>query len=108
MLSAGSLNSRITIQHLTNTGGLDEINQPEQEWGDLAQVWADIRHLTGSESIKAGNDASTVKASIRIRYRAGLTAGMRILHKTTAYEIKAVLPDERSRTYVDLLCEVVS
>jgi SPP1 family predicted phage head-tail adaptor len=51
------------------------------------------------EAIKAGAEASVVQASIRIRYRTDVTSAMRVVHGSTTYEIKAVLPDEgRDRT----------
>ena len=106
-MQAGRLNRRVTI---TAPGpGVDEIGQPiDVVPVVVAKPWANIRHLNGTESIKAGAETSIVKASIRIRYRDGIDAGMRVLHKAVVYEIKAVLPDEAGREYVDLVCEVVS
>lgn len=43
-----------------------------------------------------------------IRYRAGINAGMRVVHNLTAYEILAVQPDVGGREYVDLVCQVVN
>ena len=60
------------------------------------------------EAIKADAQISTVRASIRVRYRSGLAAGMRVVHGSTAYAVRAVLPDEADRQAVDLACEVVS
>lgn len=77
-------------------------------WTDVASVWADIRMRSGLESIKAGAQVSVVQASIRIRYRSGLNAGLRVVHGLAAYEILAVQPDVARREYVDLICQVVS
>lgn len=105
-MRAGQLNRRITIER--KTGGVDAIGQPLPEgWEEVVTVWAHIKHLSGSETIKAGAEVSAVRASIRIRYRTGLDAGMRVLHGETVYQIKAVLPDEARRDHVDLVCEVV-
>jgi SPP1 family predicted phage head-tail adaptor len=105
-MQAGKLRHRITIQQLID--GQDEIGQPAQTWSDVATVWADIRHKSGSEAIKADQVTSTVQASIRIRYRTGINAGMRAVHGATVYDIKSVLPDERSREHVDLVCEAAN
>lgn len=106
-MQAGRLNRRVTI--MAPGAEVDDIGQPiDVVPVVVAKPWASIRHLNGTETIKAGAEASIVKASIRIRYRAGIDAGMRVLHKEMAYEIKAVLPDEAGRQYVDLVCEVVS
>ena len=105
-MQAGRLNRRCTLQQPGTT--TDELGQPIPGWTDVATVWADIRMKSGLESIKAGAPVSVVAASIRIRYRAGVNAGMRIVHNLTAYQITAVLPDVGGREYVDLVAEVVS
>ena len=106
MMQAGRLNRRCTLQQPGTA--TDELGQPIPGWTDVATVWGDIRLKSGLEAIKAGAPVSTVQASIRIRYRAGINAGMRVVHNLVAYEIKAVLPDVGGREYVDLVAEVVS
>ena len=105
-MQAGRLNRRVTLQSPSQS--VDELGQPIPGWTDVATVWGDIRLKSGLESIKAGSPVSTVQASIRIRYRAGINAGMRVVHNLTAYEILAVLPDVGAREYIDLVCEVVA
>lgn len=105
-MRAGQLNSRATIQRLTS--GQDSIGQPATTWTDVATVWANIRHKSGSEAIKADKDVSIVQASIRIRRRTDVTAAMRVLYGSTVYEIKVVLPDERHKDRLDLVCEVIN
>ena len=100
------LNRKATLQHLVE--GQDEAGQPVTTWANLATVWANIKHLSGVETIKANAETSAVKASIRIRYRTDLTAAMRVVHGATTYEIKAVMPDEAGREFADLVCEVVA
>jgi SPP1 family predicted phage head-tail adaptor len=106
MMQAGRLNRRCTLQQPGTT--TDELGQPIPGWTDVATLWADIRMKSGLEAIKAGASVSVVQASIRVRYRAGITAGMRVVHNLVAYEIKAVMPDVGGREYVDLVAEVVS
>lgn len=105
-MEAGKLNRRVTIKQLTD--GQDEIGQPVQTWADVAAVWAHVRHLSGVETIKADADTSSVKASIRIRRRTDVDAGMRVYLGAVVYEIKAVLPDEEAHDRLDLACEVVN
>lgn len=106
MMQAGRLNRRVTLQAPGTAE--DELGQPIPGWTDVATLWADIRMKSGLESIKAGAPVSVVQASIRVRYRAGITAGMRVVHNLVAYEIKAVMPDVSGREFLDLACEVVS
>lgn len=105
-MQAGRLSRRCTLQAPGTTQ--DELGQPIPGWTDVATVWADIRMESGLESIKAGAPVSVVQASIRVRYRAGITAGMRIVHNLQAYNITAVMPDVGAREYIDLVCEVVN
>lgn len=70
-------------------------------------MWANIRHLSGSESIRSDRPVSEVKASIRVRYRDDLTAGMRVVHGGSTYEVEAVLADLVGRQHLDLVCSLV-
>lgn len=105
-MQAGRLNRRVTLQ--APGTAQDELGQPIPGWTDVATLWADIRMKSGLEAIKAGAPVSTVQASIRVRYRAGITAGMRVVHNLAAYNIIAPLPDVSGRGYIDLACEQVS
>lgn len=105
-MQAGTLNRRATIQRRVT--GFDPIGQPIDDTETVATVWANVRHTSGLEAIKGGAETSIVKASIRIRYRAGIDAGMTVLADAVTYEIKAVMPDVAGRKFVDLVCEAVT
>jgi SPP1 family predicted phage head-tail adaptor len=100
----GQLRHRVTLQSQVATQ--DEIGQPSTAWLDTATVWADIRYLSGVAAIKAGMDTSIAKVSIRVRYRP-VSVAQRIVYRDEVYSIQVVLPDAK-RTYLDLVCEVVS
>ena len=102
MLTAGALNRRVTIK--SQSASQDSAGQLVRTWSDVVTVWASIRHLSGVETLKADVTVSAVRASIRIRYRTGITAGMAVHHGSTVYDIEAVLPDDVRREFVDLLC----
>lgn len=103
-MRAGQLKNRVTIQQQSTVQ--DSIGQPVNTWTTYATVWADIRHKSGVEAIKSGEVTSTVKASVRVRYKSGITAAMRVAHGSVVYQIKAVLRDEQNKDYMDLVCEV--
>lgn len=105
-MEIGKLNRRVTIQNLV--AGQDEIGQPTMVWVDIATVWANVRYLNGIETIKSDAPVSVAKASIRIRRRTDITAGMRAVLGSTIFDIKAVLPDEETRERLDLSCETGS
>lgn len=104
MLQIGRMDRRVTLQ--TQSATVDAIGQPLDTWVDVVTVWADVRHLNGVESIKGGAPSSSVQASIRIRYRSGVDAGMRVLDGAAVYNVLAVLP--HGREYIDLVCEVIN
>lgn len=105
---AQTLRHLVTIQH--RGPAQDEAGQPlPSAWADWPpKVWADIRFTGGLEAIKAGAVTATAQASIRMRQRAGLKADMRVLYEGVTYEVRAVLPDMKNRSFVDLVAEVVS
>jgi SPP1 family predicted phage head-tail adaptor len=104
-MDPGNLNRRVTIQRPDT--GVDALGQPVGTWSDVAQVWASIINKSGLQALRADQPVSIVQSSIRIRYRADLTAAMRVMHGATVYEIVAVLPEEAGRQWTDLVCQVV-
>lgn len=95
-LSAGRLRHRISIQKQKNlqdpdTGELRTI------WQDVAtNVSAAIEPLSVREFIAAQQMQSAVTARITIRYRDGLTPGMRIVHGSRIYNPQGWLSDPDS------------
>ena len=100
------LNSAITIQQRASAE--DSLGQPVETWAPLAWLWGEIRHPSGAQQIKAGAEVSTVRASVKVHKRDDITAAMRVVHGSTVYDIKAVLPDERGRVFMFLVCEVAA
>lgn len=102
-MGAGAFNFRVVLQQ--RPSGKDAFGQEVVgEWTEVARVWADVRHASGVEAVKSGADLSTVRASVRIRYRAGVDAGMRLLIDGRPYDIRAVMPTS-DRAFLDLACE---
>lgn len=62
MMQAGRLNTRCVIQR--RTGGTNDWGEPLPEgWETHATVWANVKHLSGSEAIKADAEVSTVRGT---------------------------------------------
>jgi SPP1 family predicted phage head-tail adaptor len=104
-MRAGALDQRVAIQ--ARTSATDESGQPLESWADQCSVWAHIRFAGGLETIRSGSPTSTLKASIRIRARDGISAGMRVMHNGQPYNIEAVPPRIARDEFMDLICEVV-
>lgn len=105
-MDTGSLNRRIEIQR--RGAAVDDWGQPVPEaWDPHVKLWANIRHQSGAETIRADAPSSAVRVSIRIHYRTDIEPAMRAVYQGKVYDIKAVLPDEVKREHVDLVCEVL-
>lgn len=104
MIAAGQLKTRATIQQ--RSAAQDALGQPVETWSTVAVVWANVRFPSGLAAVKADADLSVVKASIRIRYQAGIDAGMRVSADGQLFNILAVLPS-RNEGHTDLACEVI-
>lgn len=103
-MPAGKLNRRIVIRQMQ--AGTDAIGQPSTTWIDVVTIWADVRFVSGIETIKAGRETSTGRASVRIRATSGITAQMRVLIDGRDYDIVDVVPDH-GRAWLTLICESV-
>ena len=107
-MDAGRLNTRIRIE--ADGEVQDASGAWVTGWSTLAELWADVRHTSGAEAIRGDAITSTARASVRIRYRTGIDAGMRVVVVSTGavYNIVSVLPDLQGQVFVDLVCEVVT
>lgn len=103
VMHAGQLRNIVTIEKRGE--GYDEAGQPVTTWSTFATVRGDVRHLSGTETIKADALTPAVRTSIRIRWLEGVTAGMRAQVNDSVYEIRAVMPEMGKRRFVDLVCE---
>lgn len=75
-------------------------------WVVFARVRGSLHPLTGREFFTAQQYESEVKSKARIRYRAGITTAMRVLHGGLIYNIVFVQNIEmRNREIVLMLSE---
>lgn len=94
LVRAGTLNERITIQVAGNTQGAN--GEIVLGWTNLftdgdGQIWASVIDITGREYVAANANQESVQTKITIRYRAGISPTMRVLHRDQIYNIEAVL-----------------
>lgn len=94
-IEAGKLRHRITIQApgLVQDSTTGEIRT---EWTDVATVWAEITDLSVKEYLAAQSAQSEVSTRVRIRFREGVNATMRIIHRGDIYNIHGVQRDPDS------------
>lgn len=104
-MQAGRLRHQVVIQSKV-AGSPDRTGSgaPDKAWTDLCTLYAAIEPLRGKEFMESQAINSAVAVRIRVRYRSGITAAMRVKHGATIYSIEAVLnPDLRNRE-LQLMC----
>lgn len=100
-MDAGHLNRRITFQALSKVQ--DETGQLVDTWDNVTNAWAAIADISGREFLGADAQQNAAQTKITIRYRAGITTAMRVLHGSDTYSIHAVLGTDR--VLLLLMCE---
>ena len=104
-MEIGRLNQRIVIEHPVRTR--DAAGQRLDDWRVVCRTWANVRRVSGIKTVENQADVSVVRASVRIRRRPGVTAGMRVRALGQIFLIQAVLPDP-DRVWMDLVVEGVT
>jgi SPP1 family predicted phage head-tail adaptor len=105
-MRAADLKNRVTIEQLTQSkdtfGGMVDV------WGNVATVWAGIRNLPGTERrlVKAGGQIAEARTEITVRWRAGITAQMRVKKGATIYNIRHVNDYNEGHEFIILTCDV--
>lgn len=101
-LPAGNLDRRITIEQATKTRG--SAGSERLTWSTLIEVWAEKRDVSARELMTSGVQLSEATTAFRIRWREGITPGMRVLYDGRVYDIQAVLePPNTRRDALDLI-----
>lgn len=99
--TAQQLDTRVDL--LASTSSPDAAGQQIETWAVFAHVWANVLYPSGLEGIRAGAEAVTLRASVRIRYRANVTTAMRVRLREGEFNITACLP--KGNDWLDLVCE---
>jgi SPP1 family predicted phage head-tail adaptor len=73
-------------------------------WSDVATVWAEVAPRAGDEAFAAGRIEARTRLRLRLRFRDGVAAGMRIVLDGRILNVRAVLDDGRRR-WLELDCE---
>lgn len=101
-MEAGNLRHRITIQKPGMTR--NAYNQPVDTWDTVATVWAAVEPLRGREFYAAQQINAEATVRVRIRYRADVERGMRILVGNKILEILYVIQPELRKRELEILC----
>ena len=94
-ITAGKLKHRIVIQQVSE--GENDMGDIVQTWTTFDTVWASVEPLSGREYLSAQQVSAETSGRIRMRYRPGVMATMRVLFGGRNYRILSVInPEERN------------
>lgn len=112
-MKAGPLRHIVTIERPVRTRtGSGAVRDDFEPW--LPDIAADVHTITGSERWATPQIIAEYQARIRIRYRPGITAQMRAVHRTLpgsptaldVYDIEAVVPADGRKIELHLFCQM--
>lgn len=81
--------------------------RPSKDYVLVREVWANVQFQTGAEVMRAGAEASVVKASIRIRACSDVDADWRVIYKNWTFDVKAPPLPDKDPQFAFLTCEAV-
>lgn len=95
----GEMRLRMTLE--TPVDAPDDFGSMTRTFAPLADVWAQVRPLSGEARFVAERQEQAIDCLVRIRWRAGVTSQMRLTAGARKLLIHSVYdPDERRRFLV--------
>lgn len=85
---AGDLDQRIRIEAKTRVD--DEGGGSVEAWALVATVWAKVWPVSGRERAEARQVEAATMMRFKVRYRAGIDAGMRIVWQGKAHNVRFI------------------
>ena len=101
--TSSRLRQRLTLQQEVQTP--DSAGGYTRSWQDVASLWAEIVPVSGREAWFAGQLQSEVTHKILLRYRSGVSAGMRLLFESRVFAIRYVMNVREENELLELLAQ---
>lgn len=101
-MKIGELNKRVILQRLTMTK--NTYGEIMEQWDNVATVWASIKPISGREYFAAEAVNSDVTHKVIMRYRADITADMRVKYGDRYFTINSVINANESGISTQLMC----
>jgi len=102
-MHSGLLREQITIQQPDMTR--DSLGGFTTAWVNVTTTRANVRGLSGAEQFFAQRLQATATTRVTLRYLSGITAGMRVLIRSTPYQIRYIDNIEFRDRWLSMLCE---
>jgi SPP1 family predicted phage head-tail adaptor len=103
-LAAGNLRHQVQLQSYGDVEQDPNTGEMIKDWFTVAEPWAEVIPMSAREFVAAAAEQSEVRGRIVIRYRDGVDATMRVVHRGKWYAIHGVMEDKVSGIeYLNLL-----
>jgi SPP1 family predicted phage head-tail adaptor len=103
VIAAGLYRHRINIERPTSES--DPLGQSQIRWRSvLVGVSALVEDLNGRELLAAQEVHSAVNTRMRLRYRAQIVAGMRVIFRGAVYTVETVIRPDALLLELHLMC----
>jgi SPP1 family predicted phage head-tail adaptor len=86
----------------------DDAGGAAESFTILGRAWGAVRWLSGDERWRADRFEQAGRCEITLRWRAGITAGMRLRDGARIYAIRAAGDPTGARTQLVCLCEEIT
>ena len=106
MMTAGRMDQRITLQ--TSVNSRDAVGGLVETWSTLATVWARVAPLSGKRIAQAQQIGSSVTKQIEIRWRAGISASLRIQFADGRVAKVSWVEESKRDGFIVLVCEDIN
>lgn len=102
-MSIGDLRKVVTLQseQLQPDGNGGQIGV----WADVASMAADMRPVDGSAAVVTAGFERRLTHKVTVRYRAGITTGMRFVLGTRFFLIRSVVNRGEANQWLDMMVE---
>jgi len=107
-MQAGRNRHRVIIQNAVTIRSPS--GQPKKEWQDGAEVWAEVKGVSGRELVASAAEKAEATIRVWMRYRRDISAASRLKVKTGPFRgltldiTGSPIPDAKS-TRLEILCK---
>ena len=101
--SSSKLRHKLSLQQEVLSA--DGVGGYSKTWQTLAMLWAELVPISGSEKLFAAQLQAATLFRVTIRYRAGVTVGMRLLFDNRAFNIRSITNRDERRDTLEMIAE---
>lgn len=101
--TSSRLRHKLILQREVRTP--DDIGGYNKTWTNVADIWAEIIPMSGSEKLLGGQIQAQLTHKIHLRYRDGVDASMRLVFENRAFNIRYITNVSENNELLEILAE---